>query len=129
MRPLQGKVAVVAEPRREPALVEGDGWEATVSLAMTKQERERFLKRERFLADLHVGIISIPEERAGTTHCTDLVFVPARWRATSRNRQDFAEGTAHPPGRQIQSMCADGDAAIQICERRGAGRRHRAGKS
>ena len=35
------------------------GWEATVSLAMTKQERERFL------ADLHVGIISIPEEGRG----------------------------------------------------------------
>src|SRR4029434_2203214 len=40
-------------------LVAGDGWEATVSLAMTKQERERFL------ADLHVGIISIPEEGRG----------------------------------------------------------------
>jgi nitroimidazol reductase NimA-like FMN-containing flavoprotein (pyridoxamine 5'-phosphate oxidase superfamily) len=37
----------------------GDDWEATVSLAMTKQERERFL------ADLHVGIISIPEEGRG----------------------------------------------------------------
>src|SRR5712691_11193728 len=36
-----------------------DGWEATVSLAMTKQERETFL------ADLHVGIISIPEEGRG----------------------------------------------------------------
>ena len=40
-------------------LIAGDGWEATVSLAMTKQERERFL------ADLHVGIISIPEEGRG----------------------------------------------------------------
>jgi len=36
-----------------------DGWEGTVSLAMTKQERETFL------ADLHVGIISISEEGRG----------------------------------------------------------------
>jgi nitroimidazol reductase NimA-like FMN-containing flavoprotein (pyridoxamine 5'-phosphate oxidase superfamily) len=36
-----------------------DGWEGTVSLAMTKRERETFL------ADLHVGIISIPEEGRG----------------------------------------------------------------
>jgi nitroimidazol reductase NimA-like FMN-containing flavoprotein (pyridoxamine 5'-phosphate oxidase superfamily) len=36
-----------------------DGWEGTVSLAMTKQERETFL------ADLHVAIISIPEEGRG----------------------------------------------------------------
>ena len=36
-----------------------DGWEGTVSLAMTKQERETFL------ADLHVGIISIPDEGRG----------------------------------------------------------------
>jgi nitroimidazol reductase NimA-like FMN-containing flavoprotein (pyridoxamine 5'-phosphate oxidase superfamily) len=40
-------------------MVAGDAWEAIVSLAMTKQERERFL------ADLHVGIISIPEEGRG----------------------------------------------------------------
>jgi nitroimidazol reductase NimA-like FMN-containing flavoprotein (pyridoxamine 5'-phosphate oxidase superfamily) len=40
-------------------LVAGDPREAIVSLAMTKQERERFL------ADLHVGIISIPEEGRG----------------------------------------------------------------
>jgi hypothetical protein len=36
-----------------------DGWEGTMSLAMTKREREAFL------ADLHVGIISIPEEGRG----------------------------------------------------------------
>jgi hypothetical protein len=34
-----------------------------VSLAMTKQERETFL------ADLHVGIISIPEEGRGRSPC------------------------------------------------------------
>ena len=36
-----------------------DDREGTVSLAMTKQERETFL------ADLHVGVISIPEEGQG----------------------------------------------------------------
>src|SRR5262249_32662174 len=36
-----------------------DVWEGTVSLAMTK------LERETFLADLHVAIISIPEEGRG----------------------------------------------------------------
>jgi len=38
-----------------------------VSLAMTKQERETFL------ADLHVGIISIPEEGRGPASMTDLI--------------------------------------------------------
>src|SRR5207245_2783685 len=45
------------------------------------------------------------------------------------HRQDHAEGSAPRPRPQIQSMCADGDVAIQICERRGADRRHRARKS
>src|SRR5215831_20739377 len=36
-----------------------DVWEGTMSLAMTKRERETFL------GDLHVGIISIPEEGRG----------------------------------------------------------------
>jgi integrase len=66
---------------------------------------------------------------ARATHRADLVFVRAWWRTPRRNRQNFAEGPAPPAGGKIQSVCTDGDAAVQVRECRGAYRRRRAGES
>jgi len=94
-----------------------------MSLAMTKQERERFL------ADLHVGIISISEEGRGPLTVpiwysyTPGGEVRAVTGATSRKAQLLRK--AH----RLQPMCTDRHAAIQVCECRGADYCHGAGKS
>jgi nitroimidazol reductase NimA-like FMN-containing flavoprotein (pyridoxamine 5'-phosphate oxidase superfamily) len=93
-----------------------------VSLAMTKQERETFL------ADLHIAIISIPEEGRGPLTVPiwysyepggELRIVTAK---TSRK----AELLRHAG--KVQCMCTDGDIAVQVRQCRGTGRRHRASR-
>src|SRR5262249_12024822 len=94
-----------------------------MSLAMTKQERERFL------ADLHMGIIRISEEGRGPLTVpiwysyTPGGEVRAVTSATSRKAQLLRK--AH----RLQPMCTDRNAAIQVCERRGPNRFDRAGRA
>ena len=94
-----------------------------MSLAMTKQERETFL------ADLHVAVISIPEEGRGPLTVPiwysyepggELQVVTPK---TSRKAQLLKRA-----GRI--SLCVQSETQpVQVCERRRTGRRHRTTKS
>ena len=61
-----------------------------MSLAMTKQERETFL------ADLHVGIISIPEDGRGPLTVPIWYSYEPGGELRGRNSRDFAESSAPP---------------------------------
>ena len=66
-----------------------------MSLIMTKQERETFL------ADVHVGIISISEDGRGPLTGTDLVCLRCGRRSTNHDRSGVAKGSTARAGRQV----------------------------
>ena len=77
-----------------------------MSLAMTKQERETFL------ADLHVGIISIPEEGRGP------LTVPIWYSYEPGGELRVITPTTSRKAQLLQHagryMCTDGDTAVQV---------------
>ena len=85
-----------------------------MSLIMTKQERETFL------ADVHIGIISIAEEGRGP------LTVPIWYAYDSGGDLRIMTGRESRKGRLLAragrfSFCVDGNSALQVRQR---GRRH-----
>ncbi len=90
-----------------------------MSLAMTKQEREAFL------ADLHVGVISIEEPGRGPLTVPiwyDYQPGGELWIITDRGSR---KGKAPGGGRALQPLRPDGDRPLQVRDRRGTDRLRR----